>query len=1042
MRCDRCGFENPSGTSFCGHCAAPFGAKGDPSSAVETMRFPVRELATGTTFAHRYQIIEELGKGGMGRVYKVFDTEVKEKLALKLLNPEIAFDSDTIERFRSELRLARGVSHRHICRMFDLGREEETGAYYITMEYVPGENLKSLIHRIGALPAAKAAAIARQVTEGLAEAHRLGIIHRDLKPQNIMIDREGGARIMDFGIARSIKSKGITGAGVIVGTPEYMSPEQVDGKDVDARSDIYALGVVLFEMLTGRLPFTGETPLSVAVKHKTESPPDPRTFNPQVPESLARIVARCLAKNPESRYPGADGLRLDLAGVEESLPASSHSIATPKLHTSKEITLHLPSKRVWIPIAAVLLALLAFALWQIIPNSESARRTVAVLGFQNQTGDPSLDYLRETIPNLLITSLEQSKHLRVASWQRLRDLLRQSGRDNLALFDEEAAIEACRKGGIEAVVVGFYSKAGETFVSDIKVLDAGTREVLKSASARGEGLNSVLRSHIDALSRDISRGIGRPALKVEAPLPKISDLTTSSLEAYQYFLRGREDCNNTMASDAKKFLEKAVALDPEFAIAYLYLAQAEYQLADFYARDEALKKAMAYADRATEKERLFIQAEYASTIERNREKKRVLLLELSKKYPGEKHAFYGLGVQAYGLERYSEAVSWLEKAIALDPGFGPAFNMLGYSFARSGQFEKAEAAFARYIASKPGDPNPLDSLAELYLTMGRLDQAEARYREALEARLDFTGPLRGLAFISALREDYPQTFRRLKEFTAQANPTGKTEGLWLASLYDYLLGRLNKSLAAFLAVRDVARASHQDYFASSADWISVYIFADLGRFDEARQAAQSFAEYDERMHPSRTAIWKVRKAFLNGWIDLKQGLWQEARTRLAEGTASLPSLTEPAEQEEEASRLRLLQAEIAISAGTEEEALASAKQMKPADFPGMGTEEFTVYNIPFLKDAPARAYLKHGDLESAAAEYRKLLIVDPASRSRYLIHPLYHYRLGRILEEQGKKGEAAGEYRTFLELWKDADKLHPEPADARKRLNSLGPNPR
>ena len=170
MKCSRCGFDSPSGTRFCGRCAAPLRAEGGPPAATETLRTTIRELTTGSTFARRYQVIEELGKGGMGRVYKVFDTEVREKLALKLLNPEIATDADTIERFRSELRLARTVSHRHICRMHDLGREEETGTYFITMEYVSGEDLKSLIHSIGALPVGKAVAIARQAAEGLAEA--------------------------------------------------------------------------------------------------------------------------------------------------------------------------------------------------------------------------------------------------------------------------------------------------------------------------------------------------------------------------------------------------------------------------------------------------------------------------------------------------------------------------------------------------------------------------------------------------------------------------------------------------------------------------------------------------------------------------------------------------------------------------------------------------------------------------------------------------------------------------------------------------------
>lgn len=1036
MKCSRCGSDNPHETRSCGRCAAPLGPP-PARASTETAIVPPRELESGAIFARRYQVIEELGRGGMGRVYKVFDTEVREKLALKLLRPEIAGDADTIERFRGELRLARTVSHRNVCRMHDLGREEGTGAYFITMEYVPGEDLKSLLHSIGALPVGKAAAVARQIAEGLAEAHRLGVVHRDLKPQNVMIDREGGARIMDFGIARSVRAKGITGAGVMIGTPEYMSPEQVDGKEADARSDIYALGVVLFEMLTGRLPFEGESALAVAVKQKSEPAPDPRSINAQVPEDLAELVLKCLRKERSERYQGAEELAAELARLEKALPETTRALPLRRSPTSKQITVRLPSKRFWIPAAVILSALAALLVWQLLPESEGSKRTVAILGFKNQTGDPGLDHLREIIPNLLITSLEQSKHMRVASWQRLRDLFRQAGRGEAALYDEEAGFEVCRRHGIEAVVVGFFSKAGETFVSDVKVLDVGTREVLRSASARGEGVNSILRSQVDEISRAVSRGIGQPPLKLEAPARPVMDLTTGSVEAYDLFLRGRDSALNLLASEAKAYLEKAIALDPTFAIAWLYLADAEYQLVDWRARDEALKKAMAHSGKASEKERLAIQAEYAATIEKDPAKRLRLLEELTRRYPQEKQAFYELGSAHYVGGRYAEAVGNFEAAVALDPQFGPAFNMLGYAYAKSGEFDKAEAALLRYVEANPGDPNPVDSLAELYVSMGRLDKAEAKYREALGVRPDFTGSCNGLAYVEALRENYAEALGWVKTYIDSSTPTEKMAGLWLVDFYGYLLGRWEASLAGFLSLRRIGESFGQDFVVSSVDKFSVYAYADCARFAEARQAAEAYLAYRERAWPERRNSLAASRAYLMGWIDFKQGRWPAARERLREIETLLPRIEDEGQQDDLAGSRAFLEAEVALAAGSPEEAIAAAAKIPGERFPGVQVTEITPYNVPFIKDVLARAYWKKGDLDKAVAEYRKLTTIDPKREARYLIHPLYHYRLGRVLEEKGDGAGAAVEYRKFLEYWKDADPSHPEPADAKARLAGL-----
>jgi serine/threonine protein kinase len=361
MKCPRCQFDNPDGTRFCGYCGRDLEGT-PPSSFPVTMTYqtPTKGLVRGTTFARRFEIIEEIGQGGMGAVYKAYDTKIREVVALKLLKPEIASDPEIIERFRNEMKLARKVAHRHVCRMYDLS--EEGLSFYISMEYVPGEDLKSFIRRSGHLNEGKALNLARQIAEGLAEAHRLGVVHRDLKPQNVMIDREGNAKIMDFGIARSLHSRGLTSTGVIIGTPEYMSPEQADARDVDRRSDVYSFGVILYEMVTGRVPFEGETPLSIVLKHKSEPAPDPKASNAQISQGFSQLILRCLEKDRGRRYQRAEDILEDLDRIGQGLAVTRQATAARKPITSREITVKFNLRKLAVPgLAAVLLIVAALA---------------------------------------------------------------------------------------------------------------------------------------------------------------------------------------------------------------------------------------------------------------------------------------------------------------------------------------------------------------------------------------------------------------------------------------------------------------------------------------------------------------------------------------------------------------------------------------------------------------------------------------------------------------------------------------------------------
>ena len=1030
MKCPSCHFDNPSDTRFCGNCGAVLQASKEiPAMPTETIIAPKKELTTGSTFVSRYQVIEELGKGGMGTVYKVFDSEIKEKIALKLLKPEVAADEETIERFRNEMKLARKIAHRYVCRMYDLGKAE--GTYFITMEYVPGEDLKSFIRRSGQLTVGKAVYVARQVLEGLAEAHRLGVVHRDLKPQNIMIDREGNARIMDFGIARTLAAKGITGAGVMIGTPEYMSPEQAEIKDVDQRSDIYSFGVILYEMLAGRVPFEGETLLGIAMKHKSQPPQNPRELNPQIPDDLNRLILRCLEKSKEKRYQSAEDMLGDIGKIEKGIPATDRVIPKQKGFTSKQITVTFGVKKLFVPaLIALFIIAAAVVLWRVLPKKRAApppsgKPSLAVMYFKNNTGDEKLDHWRAAISDLLITDLSQSKYIKVLSSDQLFNILSEMKQADAKSYTSKVLKDVAARGGVKDVLVGSFAKAGDNFRIDITLQEAGTGEFLSSQRVEGKGEDGIF-SMVDELTKKIKADLKLSTKEIASDIDKeLKKITTSSPEAFKYYSEGRRLHDEQDYRPSIEMMKKAIAIDPGFAMAYRSMAMSLSNLNYYSESRKSLQKAFELADRLSDRERYTIQGDFYRDSEESYGKAVEAYKKLLDLYPDDSMGNTNLGILYNNLEEWDKAIELYEGMIRANPeSIWPYLNLEAYL--AKGFYEKAKSLLEGYIHSYKDNYMIRLVLAAIDFIQGRYDQAlaEGDRAAALNPSPFYNPMVKGMIYQA--KGQLPEAENEFKKLLSHEEKVAHLMGRnWLGVFY-LDQGRFKESEEQARQGLELAEKYGDRGWVADFHLRLAHLYLGTGRprqaLEESRQALRAAVEME--------SLSRERAIFLyRGLAELEVGLTSDAQKTASE----LKVLVDSGPSKKAIRYYDLLVGVTAFKKGNHSEAVESiqrAADLLPFQYSWENDQAL------FL-NALALAHLKKGDFDKARLEYEKILQLT-FGRSYYGdIYAKSFYQLGMIYEKQGDKAKAKENYQKFLDLWKYADPGRPEVADAKKRIASL-----